>query len=99
MKGLDPINLNNSIQSIGISMTNEKALFFSLDYDNIHETKSIIHLSRNIKHITPLNIKSVKDHFLTPFKYGFNSFFRSSLLSKFLFTIKMIKDSLLKLVL
>jgi len=31
-----------------------------------------------------MNIKSVKNHFLTPFKNGFNSFYRSSLLSKFI---------------
>ena len=31
-----------------------------------------------------MNVKSVKNHFLTPFKFGFNSFFRTSLLSKFI---------------
>ena len=31
-----------------------------------------------------INIKSVKDHFLTPFKYGFNSFYRTKFLSRFI---------------
>ena len=34
--------------------------------------------------MTPLNIKSVKNHFLTPFKYGFNSFYRVKLMAKFI---------------
>ena len=84
MKGLEPIYYDISTHTIGISMTNEKALFFCLAYENIHDSKSLIHLSKNIKHMTILNIKSVKNHFLTPFKYGFNSFYRSSLLSKFI---------------
>lgn len=84
MKGLEPLYGDISTHTIGISMTNEKALFFCLAYENIHDSKSITHLSKNIKHMTLLNIKSVKNHFLTPFKNGFNSFYRSSLLSKFI---------------
>ena len=84
MKGLESIYLDLSTHTIGISITNEKAIFFCLSYERIHDVKSFFHLSKNIKHITPLNVKSVKNHFLTPFKFGFNSFFRTSLLSKFI---------------
>ena len=84
MKGMEYIYQSFSTSSIGISMINDKALFFSLSYENIQDTKSITHLSKNIKHITELTVKCVKNHYLTPFKYGFNSFYRSSLLSKFI---------------
>ena len=85
MKGLESnYNGDFSTHSLGISMTNEKALFFDLNYENIKDTKSLVHFSRNIKSMTTLNIKSVKNHFLTPFKYGFNSFYRSALLSAFI---------------
>ena len=85
MKGLESYyNGDLSNHSLGISMTNEKALFFGLDYENINDTKSLAYLSKNIKHMTILNIKSVKNHFLTPFRYGFNSFYRTALLSAFI---------------
>ena len=84
MKGLEPLYSDFSTHSISINMTNEKALFFSLDYKNIKEVNSFEHLSQNIQHMTYLNIKSIKDHFLTPFKYGFSSFYPFSLLSKFI---------------
>ena len=84
MKGLEPLYYDLSTQTIGISMTNEKALFFILAYEKIQDCKSLSHLSRCIKHMTPLNIKSVKNHFLTPFKYGFNSFYRVKLMAKFI---------------
>ena len=85
MKGLEAIyNGDLSTHSLGISMTNEKAIFFSLAYENIKDSKSLKHIARNIKFISKLNIKSVKNHFLTPFKYGFNSFYRSALMSAFI---------------
>ena len=84
MKGLEPLYYDLSTQTIGISMTNEKALFFILAYEKIQDCKSLSHLSRCIKHMTSLNIKSVKNHFLTPFKYGFNSFYRVKLMAKFI---------------
>ena len=84
MKGMEPLYFDFSSQSIGISMTNDKALFYSLAYENIKDTKSIEHISKNIKHMTILNIKSVKNHFLTDFRYGFNAFYKASPLSKFI---------------
>ena len=85
MKGLQwNYNGDLSTHSLGISMTNEKAIFFSLAYENIKDSKSLPHISRNIKYMINLNIKSVKNHFLTPFKYGFNSFYRSALMSAFI---------------
>ena len=84
MKGLESNYIDLSSHTFGISITNEKALFFCFSYEKIHDSKSLIHLSKNIKHMTILNVKSVKNHFMTPFKLGFNSFFRSSLLSKFI---------------
>ena len=74
MKGLESIYLDLSTHTIGISITNEKAIFFCLSYERIHDVKSFFYFLKNIKHITPLNVKSVKNHFLTPFKFGFNSF-------------------------
>ena len=74
MKGLESIYLDLSTHTIGISITKEKASFFCLSYERIYDVKSFFHLSKNIKHITPLNVKSVKNHFLTSFKFGFNSF-------------------------
>ena len=85
MKGLESnYNGDFSTHSLGISKKKKKALFFDLNYENIKDTKSLVHFSRNIKSMTTLNIKSVKNHFLTPFKYGFNSFYRSALLSAFI---------------
>ena len=84
MKGMEYIYMNFASSSIGISMINDKALFFSISFENIQDTKSIIHLSKNIKHMTSLTLKCIKNHYLTPFKYGFNSFYRSALLTKFI---------------
>ena len=85
MRGLESMyNYDLSEHSIGISMTNDKALFYSLAYEKIKDLKSFSNLSKAIKFRTLLNIKSIKNHFLTPFKYGFNSFFRTKLLAKFI---------------
>lgn len=83
MKGVESY-YSDSMQGIGISMTNDKALFFCLDYDKITSFKSFDKLSKCIKHMTLISIKCVKDHRITPFTHGFNSFFRLSLLSKFI---------------
>lgn len=83
MKGVESY-YSDSMQGIGISMTNDKALFFCLDYDKITNFKSFDKLSKCIKHMTLISIKCVKDHRITPFTHGFNSFFRLSLLSKFI---------------
>ena len=84
MKGLESFCLENPVLSLGISMDNSNALLYRLAYENIKNTKSIKHISKNIRHMTMLKIKSVKDHSCTPFKHGFNSFYRIALISKFI---------------
>ena len=85
MKGLEILNNNDlSMHEIGISMCNERAFFFCPNLKNIHDGRYIEILSRNISQQIKLNIKCVKDHFITPFRYGFNSFYRTKFLSKFI---------------
>jgi len=84
MKGLDTIYNDLSMHEIGISMCNEKAFFFCPNLSNIHDGRYYEILSKNLNHQIKLNIKSVKDHNITPFRNGFNSFYRTKFLSKFI---------------
>jgi hypothetical protein len=84
MKGLDLLYNDGSMHEIGISICNENAFFFCPNLKNIHDGRYIEILSKNINQQIKLNIKCVKDHYLTPFKLGFNSFYRTKFLSKFI---------------
>ena len=84
MKGLDSIYNDNFTQEIGISMCNEKTFFFCPNLKNIYDGRYYEILSKNINQQIKLNIKCVKDHFLTPFINGFNSFYRVKFISKFI---------------
>ena len=84
MKGLDLLYNDFSTHNIGISFTNEKALFYCPAMERIHDGRNYENLSKNINQQIKLNIKSAKDHFLTPFKNGFNSFYRTKFLSRFI---------------
>ena len=84
MKGQDILYNNTPMHEIGISMCNEKAFFFCPNLNNIHDGRYIEILSKNISQQIKLNIKCVKDHYITPFKNGFNSFYRAKFLSKFI---------------
>ena len=84
MKGLESLYDNFSMHNIGISMTNDKALFFCPDMSNIRNTRYIEELSKNINQQLKLNIKSLINHSFTPFSNGFNAFYRTKFLSKFI---------------
>lgn len=84
MKGLDALYNDLSMHEIGISMCNEKAYFICPNLSNIHDGRYYEILSKNINQQIKLNIKSVKDHSITPFSNGFNSFYRTKFLSKFI---------------
>lgn len=84
MKGLESLYDNFSMHNIGISMTNDKALFFCPAMANIRNTRYIEELSKNINQQLKLNIKSLINHSFTPFSNGFNAFYRTKFLSKFI---------------
>ena len=84
MKGLEYLYDDFSTHNIGISFTNEKGFFYCPAMERIHDGRYYENLSKNINQQMRINIKSVKDHFLTPFKYGFNSFYRTKFLSRFI---------------
>jgi hypothetical protein len=84
MKGLDILYNDFSAHIIGISFINEKAFFYCPAIEKILDGRNYENLSSNINQQMKINIKSVKDHFLTPFKYGFNSLYRTKFLSKFI---------------
>ena len=62
----------------------KKVFFYCPAMERIHDGRYYENLSKNINQQMRINIKSVKDHFLTPFKYGFNSFYRTKFLSRFI---------------
>ena len=84
MKGLNLLYDNFSTHNIGISMTSDKALFFCPNMEQIRNTKYIEELSKNINQQLILNIKSVVNTSFTALPYGFNSFYRTKFLSKFI---------------
>ena len=84
MRGLEFIYDNFSTHNIGISMTNDKALFYCPAMEKINNGRYIEELSKNINQQLRLNIKSLINHSFTPFANGFNSFYRTKFLSKFI---------------
>lgn len=84
LKGLDSLYDNFSSHYIGISICNDKALFFCPNLDNIHKLDNFDIVSKNINQQIKLNIKSVKDHFGTPIRNGLNSFYKTKFISKFI---------------
>ena len=84
MKGVQSLYDNLATLNIGISMTDDKALFFIPCMERIKTGKYIEELSKNISQQLRLNIKSLINHSFTPFTYGFNSFYRTKFLSKFI---------------
>ena len=84
MKGVELLYDNFATHNIGISMTNDKALFFIPCIERIRNGRYIEELSKNINQQLKLNIKSLINHSFTPFSNGFNSFYRTKFLSKFI---------------
>jgi hypothetical protein len=84
MKGLELLYDNFSTHNIGISMTNDKAIFFCPCMERIRNSRYIEELSKNINQQLKLNIKSLINHSFTPFSNGFNAFYRTKFLSKFI---------------
>ena len=65
-------------------MSNDKALFFCPAMENIRNSRYIEELSKNINQQLKLNIKSLINHSFTPFSNGFNAFYRTKFISKFI---------------
>jgi hypothetical protein len=84
MRGLDILYDGLATHNIGISMTNDKALFFCLAMENINSARYLDSISKNITQQLRLNIKSLMNHSFTDFTYGFNSFYRTKYLSRFI---------------
>ena len=84
MKGLSSLYDNFSTHYIGISMTTDKALFFCPNMNEIRNGKYIEELSKNINQQLLLNIKSIVNSSFTALPCGFNSFYRTKFLSKFI---------------
>ena len=84
MKGLNLLYDDLSTHNIGISFTNDKALFFCLNMENLNSGEYLDKISSNISQQLRLNIKSLKNPSFTNLPYGFNSFYRTKFLSKFI---------------
>ena len=84
MKGLNLLYDDLSTHNIGISFTNDKALFFCLNMENLNSGEYLDKISSNISQQLRLNIKSLKNPSFTNLPYGFNSFYRTKFISKFI---------------
>jgi hypothetical protein len=88
MRGLtnyyETFSTDFNLHNVGISLNDEKGLFYCLDMDNIQDTKHIEEVAKNIQQMLKIDIRCLKNHSLTYFKYGFNSFYRTKFMAKFI---------------
>jgi hypothetical protein len=84
MKGIDLLYDDFSTNNIEISLTNDKAFILCPNMQKIKYGRYIESLSKNINQQIKLNIKSVINHSFTPLAHGFNSFYRTKFISKFI---------------
>ena len=84
MKGINLLYENFSTHNIGISMTNDRALFYCPNLEKIRTGKYIEEFSKNLNQQLKINIKSIVNSSFTALPNGFNSFYRTKFLSKFI---------------
>ena len=84
MKGIDLLYDDFATNNIEISLTNDKAFILCPNMQKIKYGRYIEDLSKNINQQIKLNIKSVINHSFTPLAHGFNSFYRTKFIAKFI---------------
>ena len=84
MKGINLLYENFSTHNIGISMTSDRALFYCPNLEKIRTGKYIEEFSKNLNQQLKINIKSIVNSSFTALPNGFNSFYRTKFLSKFI---------------